>query len=507
MYIMATVLTLVLAQLSTAAPPPPAAAAPTFRAPPPLAAQVILAPELDGAERARMAALVERDWYGGEGGESTLREGGESTLRDDEWKLVDKYLTSATAFARAQGVGSDAEAVRVIATVANLHERRRTQRSDAIALSLNRHAAALGHAEGCYNLGRVYAGGLLDQEPSYGTARAWFEKAASLADHVGAFYALGHLEEHGLGGEVDSDKAKHWYVLAAELAHDQAMGALCSLMFSEPGQPPEYRQARQWCKRAIKVSPSDPHVQLALGSMYVNGWGGKKSAKLGFKWLTRAADHGLRDAQYRVGYYYSTALQNDAQARVWYTKAADQGHIAAAFNLGSLFQNGLGGRVDVRRALEWYGRAAIHGDHEAEFAIAGLYYNGDDGLKQDTHQAQKWMRKAAEGGHLDSMYWMGMLLLASDDIEDAETTAKIWLAKAARMGHYESEKKLKEISSESEMMEREFDLFNEHRTMRAAEADAEPIMIAETTHEAQEAERGGGQQQQHELDEIYYEEI
>ena len=161
----------------------------------------------------------------------------------------------------------------------------------------------------------------------------------------------------------------------------------------------------------------------------------------------------------------------------------------------------------MRRALEWYGRAAIHGDHEAEFAIAGLYYNGDDGLKQDTHQAQKWMRKAAEGGHLDSMYWMGMLLLASDDIEDAETTAKIWLAKAARMGHYESEKKLKEISSESEMMEREFDLFNEHRTMRAAEADAEPIMIAETTHEAQEAERGGGQQQQHELDEIYYEEI
>ena len=356
----------------------------------------------------------------------------------------------------------------------------------------------MGQADGCYNLGRIYAGGLLDQEQSYSTARVWFEKAASLGDHVDAFYALGHLAEYGLDGEEDDKKAKHWYVLAAELAHDQAMGALCSLLFTQPGKPPDYREARQWCKTAIKVMPTDPHVQLALGSMYVNGWGGKKRKKVGFEWLKSAAEHGLRDAQYRVAYFYSTALQNDVQARAWYSKAAEQGHVSSAFNLASLMQNGLGGSVDERGALEWFRRAAAEGDHDAEFAIAGLYYNGDE---QNVHKAYEWMLKAAEGGHADAMYWLGVLLLESDDIEDSETRAKEWFAKAAGMGHYESEKKLKEISSESEMMQREFDLFNKHRTMREAEEDAEPALLIET------AQQDAMDDMQEEMDEIYFEEM
>ena len=199
---------------------------------------------------------------------------------------------------------------------------------------------------------------------------------------MGAFYALGYLYENGLGETANSDKAKTWYLLAADLAHDQAAASLCNLLFSQPGKPPDYREARNWCELAIQVLPGDSHVQLALGSMYLNGWGGKTNKESAFKWLKHAADNGLPDAQFRLGYHLSTFLQDDTQARSYYERAAEQGHATSALNLGSLLQSGSGGDKDILGALKWYSLAAASGDQrfkaDAEFAIASLYFNGDD---------------------------------------------------------------------------------------------------------------------------------
>ena len=96
-------------------------------------------------------------------------------------------------------------------------------------------------------------------------------------------------------------------------------------------------------------------------------------------------------------------------------------------------------------------------------------------LEQDTVAAKKWMLKSADGGSTEAMYWLAMLYL-DDGLDGSEVEAKKWLAKAVRMGHLQSEIKLKEISSEAEMIEREFDLFNLHRSMRAAESSKEPVM-------------------------------
>ena len=62
--------------------------------------------------------------------------------------------------------------------------------------------------------------------------------------------------------------------------------------------------------------------------------------------------------------------QDDAQAVAWYRKAADQGHAAAQFNLGAMYDNGRGVPQDYVEAHKWVNLAASRatGDNQKEFA-------------------------------------------------------------------------------------------------------------------------------------------
>jgi TPR repeat protein len=53
----------------------------------------------------------------------------------------------------------------------------------------------------------------------------------------------------------------------------------------------------------------------------------------------------------------------------WFQKAADQGLVAAQFNLGIMYENGQGVEKDDERAVEWYQRAADQGHVKAQFNL------------------------------------------------------------------------------------------------------------------------------------------
>ena len=53
--------------------------------------------------------------------------------------------------------------------------------------------------------------------------------------------------------------------------------------------------------------------------------------------------------------------EDPAQALAWYQKAAAQGHAAAQFNLGRMYEYGLGVDKDPAQALAWYQKAADQG--------------------------------------------------------------------------------------------------------------------------------------------------
>ena len=73
---------------------------------------------------------------------------------------------------------------------------------------------------------------------------------------------------------------------------------------------------------------------------------------------------------------------------------AEQGDGDAQFNLGIMYDVGLGVRHDYAEALQWYRKAAEQGHAKAQFNL-GLMYTTGEGAPQNYAQAHMWYNLAA----------------------------------------------------------------------------------------------------------------
>ncbi len=92
---------------------------------------------------------------------------------------------------------------------------------------------------------------------------------------------------------------------------------------------------------------------------------------------------------------------NFAEAYCQWKPLAQKGYAEAQYNLGWLYANGNGMRVDMRQAFYWWEAAADQGHADAQFAL-GLSYTTGEGVKRDLNKAAQWFYKAARQGHLDA---------------------------------------------------------------------------------------------------------
>ena len=106
---------------------------------------------------------------------------------------------------------------------------------------------------------------------------------------------------------------------------------------------------------------------------------------LAFKEFHAAAKEGDTDSQFNMGVMYEQGIgvgKDEKEAVFWYNKAATQGNAAAQFNLGVLCENGRGTKVDYSKANEWYRKASVQGDALAIGNLGMLYVRGD-GVKEN----------------------------------------------------------------------------------------------------------------------------
>ena len=131
-------------------------------------------------------------------------------------------------------------------------------------------------------------------------------------------------------------------------------------------------------------------AQNNLGFMYENGLGVPKDFREAIAWVRRAAENGDRTAQFGLGVIYENGrgVQKDvAQASRWYRKAAEQGYeeainalrklaeqgnAFAQFNLGVMYENGLGVSKNLETAIAWYRKAAEQGFAPAQQTVTRL---------------------------------------------------------------------------------------------------------------------------------------
>jgi TPR repeat protein len=101
---------------------------------------------------------------------------------------------------------------------------------------------------------------------------------------------------------------------------------------------------------------------------------------LAFKEFLVASEKGHADSQFNLGLMYEQGIgvgKDEKEAVGWYGKSAAQGNSAAQFNLGVLYENGRGTSVDFLKANEWYRKASAQGDALAVGNLGMLYVRGD----------------------------------------------------------------------------------------------------------------------------------
>jgi hypothetical protein len=105
-------------------------------------------------------------------------------------------------------------------------------------------------------------------------------------------------------------------------------------------------------RRPVKTTASDCRIR---GGEYVDF--DRADLKTALKVWLEAAEAGDPEAQVTVGEIYERGLgtePNYAAAAQWYQKAVDQKYSRALFNLGTLYEQGLGVPADKLRALNLY---------------------------------------------------------------------------------------------------------------------------------------------------------
>ena len=101
---------------------------------------------------------------------------------------------------------------------------------------------------------------------------------------------------------------------------------------------------------------------------------------LAYNSFLAAAKEGHIDSQFNVGVMYEQGIgiaKNDKEALFWYEKAAAQGSSAAQYNLGVLYENGRGTAVEFAKANAMYRKASVQGDALAVGNLGMLYIRGD----------------------------------------------------------------------------------------------------------------------------------
>lgn len=161
----------------------------------------------------------------------------------------------------------------------------------------------------------------------------------------------------------------------------------------------------------------NPHAQLALGLLYLQGLDHKisKNIQEAAYWLQKAANNqaSIGRAKAELGHLYRDGLgvpRDLQQAKFWYQAAAAQGEVAAMLILGELAEGWYGNESQAKRseAITWYQKAASAGSSLAEFRMGWLLVREFDPWSERP-QALSTLMSAAQNKQPHALSQMGDL--------------------------------------------------------------------------------------------------
>ncbi|MDR3182095.1 MAG: sel1 repeat family protein [Planctomycetaceae bacterium] len=345
-------------------------------------------------------------------------------------------------------------------------------RNDSEAVKWFRKAAEAENADGQFWLALCYAQGH-GVEKDKNESLKWLRKAAAqgydLAEKV-----LETIEN----GNASDEMFQQWEEEAARHAAVDAMFEQWDKEAAERGQQPfknedlshlsDAERAEVLRQRGEKIAEAREYFyDYITGVSLLGGLGvdKKQDPEEAVKYLRKAADKGIADAQLLLGkcYVLGEGVPEDfEEAAKWYRKAAQQGYAEAQFKLAQLYQTGLGVEEDLTEAAKWYRQAAQQGDEkakenlkkveeqikpllellhraesgnpDAQYLLSLNYCFGLHDFKQNEEKYREWVEKASENSDKNSasvQCAMGDILVDGIGVEKDRAKAAQWYRKAA----------------------------------------------------------------------------
>jgi len=166
--------------------------------------------------------------------------------------------------------------------------------------------------------------------------------------------------------------------------------------------PCEKTHAEQLARLRRHVENEVPEAIAHLGDAYHQGlYGLVKSDKKAAKIFKRAVELGDVDAMINLGFLYengSGVKLDKKKAERLYRAAADRGDATAQFNIGVL----LSAEEKHEEAFRYYALAADQGYTDGENNLGCCYHNGT-GTEVDVGKARYWLERAAAKGEEDAI--------------------------------------------------------------------------------------------------------
>ena len=118
---------------------------------------------------------------------------------------------------------------------------------------------------------------------------------------------------------------------------------------------------------------------------------------------------------------------------------AEQGDVTAQYNLGVIYENGVGTQQNYKTAVNWYTKAAEQDLQNAQYNLGYMYAHGKGVLENDKI-ALEWWKKAAERGDAEFQNRLAQIYKSGEDVEKSHKAYVKWNTLAAKKGHYMAQK-------------------------------------------------------------------
>lgn len=216
----------------------------------------------------------------------------------------------------------------------------------------------------------------------YEKAFHWYQEAHH--QHADAHYEYAQCLLHGLGVEINLEKAQYEFGNAAYRGSIDAKAAYGNLLFvGTEYVEQDYTKALELLEEAAQYD--HPAALSDLGIAYHHGEGVKRDLQKSFEYIEKAAKAGYPNAQMNLSVYYlngDVVDQNDTLGFEWLKLSADQGYPDAMVQLAEMYLQGRGCDRNPSKAQELYDDVCnLTLDLEAMFDAAMYYRDGSFGEK------------------------------------------------------------------------------------------------------------------------------